>query len=363
MANYKTKAELDFEKEVVNQLTVGHNQWVERKDLYEATPEQLWANLREKINNNNYAVLQGQPLTDQEFGRVQRAIEVQTPYEAAQLLAAENGIGKIVIERDDAQLDKVTLELFWKADVAGGKSSYEIVRQAVRPKGTNINGDDQDRRFDVTLLINGLPLIQLEFKKSTVELGQAFTQIKKYAAESKYTGIYSLLQMFVIMSPDSSAYFANCEPGHFNDSFIFHWRTRDNKPVEDGLKFTQQVLNIPMAHKLVSEYTVMDEERKSLILLRPYQIFVLPGQKIYNATANDRLERYCSRAGIPVISVHGLRHTHASLLLYAGVSIGSVARRLGHSNMNTTQRTYLHVIQELENQDTDKIMRYLTTLM
>ncbi|MFT8466998.1 MULTISPECIES: tyrosine-type recombinase/integrase [Lactobacillaceae] len=92
-------------------------------------------------------------------------------------------------------------------------------------------------------------------------------------------------------------------------------------------------------------------------------IFVLPGQKIYNATANDRLERYCSRAGIPAISVHGLRHTHASLLLYAGVSIGSVARRLGHSNMNTTQRTYLHVIQELENQDTDKIMRYLTTLM
>ncbi|MFT8470849.1 MAG: HsdR family type I site-specific deoxyribonuclease [Oenococcus sp.] len=275
MANYKTKAELDFEKEVVNQLTVGHNQWVERKDLYEATPEQLWANLREKINNNNYAVLQGQPLTDQEFGRVQRAIEVQTPYEAAQLLAAENGIGKIVIERDDAQLDKVTLELFWKADVAGGKSSYEIVRQAVRPKGTNINGDDQDRRFDVTLLINGLPLIQLEFKKSTVELGQAFTQIKKYAAESKYTGIYSLLQMFVIMSPDSSAYFANCEPGHFNDSFIFHWRTRDNKPVEDGLKFTQQVLNIPMAHKLVSEYTVMDEERKSLILLRPYQIYAI----------------------------------------------------------------------------------------
>ncbi|WP_180370490.1 tyrosine-type recombinase/integrase, partial [Oenococcus oeni] len=72
---------------------------------------------------------------------------------------------------------------------------------------------------------------------------------------------------------------------------------------------------------------------------------------------------YCKRAGIPEISVHGLRHTHASLLLYAGVSIGSVARRLGHSNMNTTQRTYLHVIQELENQDTDKIMRYLTTLM
>lgn len=92
-------------------------------------------------------------------------------------------------------------------------------------------------------------------------------------------------------------------------------------------------------------------------------IFVTPGKKIYNRTANDVLGRYCRRAGVPEISMHGLRHTHASLLLYAGVSIGSVARRLGHSNMNTTQRTYLHVIQELENQDTDKIMRYLTTLM
>lgn len=273
--NYKTKAELDFEKEVVNQLTVGHNQWVERKDLYEATPDQLWANLRDKINNNNFAALHGQPLTNTEFARVQRAIEVQTPYQGAKLLAAENGIGKIVIERDDAKLDKVTLELFWKADVAGGKSSYEIVRQAIRPKGDAANLLDQDRRFDVSLLINGLPLIQIEFKKSTVELGHAFDQIEKYAAEKKYTDIYSLLQMFVIMSPDSTAYFANCEIGQFRKDLTFHWRTVDNHPIENGLDFTRQVLNIPMAHKLVSEYTVMDEERKSLILLRPYQIYAI----------------------------------------------------------------------------------------
>ncbi|WP_372509497.1 tyrosine-type recombinase/integrase [Lacticaseibacillus paracasei] len=70
-----------------------------------------------------------------------------------------------------------------------------------------------------------------------------------------------------------------------------------------------------------------------------------------------------SEQASPVISIHGLRHTHASLLLYAGVSVGSVARRLGHANMSTTQKTYLHIIQELENQDNDKIMRYLTSLM
>lgn len=84
--------------------------------------------------------------------------------------------------------------------------------------------------------------------------------------------------------------------------------------------------------------------------------------KVYNSTVNDILARYCKKANIPVISVHGLRHTHASLLLFAGVSIASVARRLGHSSMNTTQKTYLHIIQELESQDVDLVMRSLSGL-
>ncbi|WP_134644069.1 site-specific integrase [Weissella cibaria] len=92
-------------------------------------------------------------------------------------------------------------------------------------------------------------------------------------------------------------------------------------------------------------------------------IFVNPTKRIYVQTLNNQLETLCNKAGIPVISLHGLRHSHASLLLYAGVSIATVSRRLGHSTMNTTQRIYLHVIQELENADNDKIMRYLTSLM
>lgn len=84
--------------------------------------------------------------------------------------------------------------------------------------------------------------------------------------------------------------------------------------------------------------------------------------KVYNSTVNDILSRYCKAANVPVISVHGLRHTHASLLLFAGVSIASVARRLGHSSMTTTQKTYLHIIQELENKDVDLVMRSLSGL-
>ena len=84
--------------------------------------------------------------------------------------------------------------------------------------------------------------------------------------------------------------------------------------------------------------------------------------KIYNSTANDVLSRYCRRANVPEISMHGLRHTHASILLFAGVSIASVARRLGHASMTTTQKTYLHIIQELENKDVDLVMRSLSGL-
>ena len=91
-------------------------------------------------------------------------------------------------------------------------------------------------------------------------------------------------------------------------------------------------------------------------------IFVKEGVKLYNSTINDRLARKCKLANVPVISIHGLRHTHASLLLFAGVSIASVARRLGHASMNTTQKTYLHIIQELENKDVDIVMRSLASL-
>lgn len=95
----------------------------------------------------------------------------------------------------------------------------------------------------------------------------------------------------------------------------------------------------------------------------PEQEPVFVSGKVYNSTANSALARHCANAGVPVISIHGLRHTHASLLLFAGVSIASVSKRLGHASMNTTQETYLHVIRELENKDVDIVMRALSTLM
>ncbi len=120
-------------------------------------------------------------------------------------------------------------------------------------------------------------------------------------------------------------------------------------------KNKSSVRKIPLDWQTVIQFA-------SLIKGLPEDQPIFIKEKVYNSTINDGLERHCRKAGIPVISVHGLRHTHASLLLFAGVSIASVARRLGHSNITTTQKTYLHIIQELESKDVDIIMRSLSNL-
>jgi Site-specific recombinase XerD len=138
-------------------------------------------------------------------------------------------------------------------------------------------------------------------------------------------------------------------------------KTWDYKSPRGGFAPTKNrssVRNIPLDWQTAIMFSQLIKERPEDL-----PIFFDVKRRVYVQTLNDRLARLCRQAGIPEISMHGLRHSHASLLLYAGVSIATVSRRLRHSTMNTTQRIYLHVIQELENADNDKIMRYLTSLM
>lgn len=123
-------------------------------------------------------------------------------------------------------------------------------------------------------------------------------------------------------------------------------------------KNRSSVRKVQIDWQLIVQFSVMV---KDLPEERP--IFVKGNEKVYNSTANNTLARLCKKSGVPVITIHGLRHTHASLLLFAGVSIASVAKRLGHASMNTTEKTYLHIIQELENKDVDLVMRSLTSLV
>lgn len=120
-------------------------------------------------------------------------------------------------------------------------------------------------------------------------------------------------------------------------------------------KNASSVRKVPLDWQLVIQFSELMREA-------PKNSSLFANGKVYNSTVNGVLARRCQEAGVPVISIHGLRHTHASILLFAGVSIASVARRLGHASMTTTQKTYLHVIQELENQDIDLVMRSLSAL-
>ena len=121
-------------------------------------------------------------------------------------------------------------------------------------------------------------------------------------------------------------------------------------------KNKSSVRKIQIDWQIVVKFSVLTRD------LAPDRPIFVGESKIYNSTVNDVLTRHCKACGISEISIHGLRHTHASLLLFAGVSIASVARRLGHASMTTTQKTYLHIIQELENKDVDLVMRTLSGL-
>jgi len=134
------------------------------------------------------------------------------------------------------------------------------------------------------------------------------------------------------------------------------WNYKEDKGGFLPTKNKSSVRKIPIDWHTVIQFAVLVKDL-------PEDKPIFAGSRVFNATANDCLARRCKKAGIPVITMHGLRHTHASLLLFAGVSIASVAKRLGHSSMNTTERTYLHIIQELENKDIDLVMRALAGLV
>ncbi|HAQ0245562.1 TPA: type I restriction endonuclease, partial [Enterococcus faecium] len=249
------REEAEVEEQLIRVLGEGHNQWTYRPDL--KSEEDLWVNLRQKIISNNQAELNDFPLTDKEFETIKTELllRTKTPFDAAKWLKGENGMARITIEREDSQLGSVSLILYSNQDIGGGISTYEVVHQIAK-RGSNIEA--RDRRFDVTLLINGLPIVQIELKQVTAKDGvyQAFNQIKKYAEEGMFrNNIFSTLQLFVVSNEQTTRYFANALPKDLHPKFLFSWRTKDNEKVENLYEFCKQVLNIPDAHRLIADYT------------------------------------------------------------------------------------------------------------
>ena len=164
---------------------------------------------------------------------------------------------------------EVSLKIYDRTEIAAGKSRYQIVEQPKFPTYSKILND---RRGDLMLLINGMPVIHIELKRSGVPVSQATNQIEKYSHEKIFSGLFSLVQIFVAMTPEETVYFANPGPdGKFNQDFYFHWADFNNEPINDWKNVISELLSIPMAHQLIGFYTVADATDGILKVMRSYQ--------------------------------------------------------------------------------------------
>lgn len=277
--------ELEIEKQFIQILSEKENQWRYREDI--KTEFELWNNFRAHLNRLNVSVLKDDHLTDHEFQNVKVEFELLTsnPFLASQWLRGENGVAQISLERDNGK--KITLEVFRNKDIAGGSSAYEVVNQIVPDT-------ERKTRGDVTLLINGLPIIHVELKSESAKDGfmQAYHQIERYDESGFFKGIYATTQLFVVSNKVDTRYFARPnqsthEAYKRTEKFLFNWRTEDNIPVPNLFDFTRLVLRIPDAHELISQFTILVDDTKSqkyLMVLRPYQIHAI--RKIRENAAN-----------------------------------------------------------------------------
>ena len=264
--------EADFEQALIDLLkNSGWSGGVIKKP----TEQELIRNWADILYENNRGIdrLNDYPLTDSEMDQIIEQIEnLKTPL---RLNGFING-GSVSIKRDNpddvAHFNKeISLKIYDRMEIAGGQSRYQIAEQPKFPTKSNILND---RRGDLMLLINGMPVIHIELKKSGVPVSQAANQIEKYSDEGIFTGLFSLVQIFVAMNPDETLYFANPGPeGKFNPNYYFHWADFNNEPMNDWKQIGSTLLSIPMAHQLIGFYTVADDSDGVLKVMRSYQYY------------------------------------------------------------------------------------------
>src|SRR5699024_6267191 len=192
-----------MEDDLIKQLTEGVSQWTYRPDL--KNEEGLWANFKNILEYNNVAALDGKALTDQEFQQVKNQLSFSTFYDAAVFFRGENGKSQVRVQREDATLGTVHLDVINTREIAGGTTTYEVINQYESPKASI---DGRDRLFDVTFVINGLPMIHIELNRPREGYRKAFHQINRYLSEGKFMGIYSTVRMFVVSNGTDTRYIA-----------------------------------------------------------------------------------------------------------------------------------------------------------
>ena len=271
--------EKQFEAALVDVLTTKYGWQTKVPELpvlfNGATEAELKKNLAKILflNNNSVDRLNGVPLSDGEMEQVIDQINL-----LPSSVAVNDWVnGKTIYITRDNPADKehfgkkVTLFIFDRDEIAAGRSFYQIVRQ---PKLPTPHPLASDRRGDIMLLINGLPLFHVELKKSKVAVTQASNQIMKYAAEGVYSqGLFSLVQIFVAMTPEETIYFANPgKTGEFKPEYFFHWADYNNEPINKWYDVAKSLLSIPRAHEMIGYFTVADKGDGVLKVMRSYQV-------------------------------------------------------------------------------------------
>jgi len=289
---------------LIEQLIYGDSQWTYREDL--KTEEDLWANFRYILEQNNKDRLDGEGLSDSEFEQVKNQLQFSSFYKAGEWLVGENGKVMVHVQRDTEKLHLVVMN---HEHIAGGSSVYEVINQYKALKSDDEDSTDvRDRRFDVTLMINGLPMIHIELKNKQHSYMDGFWQIKKYIGEGKFTGIFSAVQMFVVSNGVDTRYFAAAGDTELNPKFMSGWVDRKNNPVSDYLSFAKSVLRIPQAHEMIARYTVLDEDARRLILLRPYQIHAIESIREASKTGESGFVWHTTGSGKTLTSYKATRN-------------------------------------------------------
>lgn len=264
-----------LEQNLIDQLTHGESQWTLRDDI--KNEDDLWNNFFEILSRSNKDVLKDVPLTDNEKAIIKSKIIHPTFYKSAEWLAGVNGEVRLQIQRDNTKLGTADFVVINNNNIAGGNSVYEVVHQIQFHKRREV---DRNRRGDVTLLINGLPMIHIELKNRAHSPKEAFNQIQKYIDEQMFNGIFSTLQFFVVTNGSYTQYIAAGQ--QLKEKFLTTWVDKENQPVQNYLEFAKDVLSIPAAHNMVANYIALDSTQHSIIVLRPYQIHAI--QAIFDAS-------------------------------------------------------------------------------
>ena len=250
MGTYESESKL--EDRMIDQLRKQGYQYIEINDVTE-----LERNFREQVNLHNRAELKFKDLSDKEFERLMVKISGKGVFQSAKELRQKQDI-----QRDDGSI--VYIELFNTKDWC--RNNFQVTHQTtVEGKYTN--------RYDVTILINGLPLVQIELKRRGIDMKEAFNQIKRYKRHS-YFGLYKFIQLFVISNGVDTKYFANGDQ-ELNYGFTFYWTDVDNNRITNLEQFCVFFLDRCHIGKMIARYMIINETEKMLMVMRPYQVYAV----------------------------------------------------------------------------------------